>query len=303
MSDEPEKIDEENEPQNENDESEEDDLNSYLSEMKTLETDFSDLDDLDFEEIKEMQEAILKVKEMESQEPSSQTVGVSEEGEFSESQAQKDEMDDYLSQREAMISDFSDLEEIDFDELKEMKEAIETVKQEEFSDSSGQEGATLPLSGISSELEERIKQELLERKEEKVSRVISPEKFVEYAKEKRDKIWYHVLYYLVFNAEDNIASKELLYDMLKMDTTKSPIDPLPEHQFYFGLGYILKLSINEKKIVRFVKGGKFKINIGIEGLKNLLDQIGEPISTRPILDEEEKKDMFMDFLKDDFSDI
>jgi hypothetical protein len=303
MSDEPEKIDEESEPQNENDESEEDDLNSYLSEMKTLETDFSDLDDLDFEEIKEMQEAILKVKEMESQEPSSQTVGVSEEGEFSESQAQKDEMDDYLSQREAMISDFSDLEEIDFDELKEMKEAIETVKQEELSASSGQEGANLPLSGISSELEERIKQELLERKEEKVTRVITPEKFVEYAKEKRDKIWYHVLYYLVFNAEDNIASKELLYDMLKMDTTKSPIDPLPEHQFYFGLGYILKLSINERKIVRFVKGGKFKINIGIEGLKNLLDQIGEPISTRPILDEEEKKDMFMDFLKDDFSDI
>ena len=303
MSDEPEKIDEENEPQNEIDETEEDDLNSYLSEMKTLETDFSDLDDLDFEEIKEMQEAILKVKEMESQEPGSKTVEVSEEGDYSEPQIQKDEMDDYLSQREAMISDFSDLEEIDFDELKEMKEAIETVKQEEFSASSGQEGDILPLSGISSELEERIKQELLERKEEKVTRVITPEKFVEYATEKRDKIWYHVLYYLVFNAEDNIASKELLYDMLKMDTTKSPIDPIPEHQFYFGLGYILKLSINEKKIVRFIRGGKFKINIGIEGLKNLLDQIGEPISTRPILDEEEKKEMFMDFLKDDFSDV
>ena len=303
MSDDPEKIDEESEPQNEIDESEEDDLNSYFSEMKTLETDFSDLDDLDFEEIKEMQEAILKVKEMESQEPSSQTVDIPKEGDYSEPQIQKEEMDDYLSQREAMISDFSDLEEIDFDELKEMKEAIETVKQEEFSASSGQEGDTLPLSGISSELEERIKQELLERKEEKVRRVITPEKFVEYAKEKRDKIWYHVLCYLVFNAEDNIASKELLYDMLKMDTTKSPIDPLPEHQFYFGLGYILKLSINEKKIVRFIKGGKFKINIGIEGLKNLLEQIGEPISTRPILDEEEKKEMFMDFLKDDFSDI
>lgn len=303
MSDEPERIDEENEPQNEIDDTEEDDLNSYLSEMKTLETDFSDLDDLDFEEIKEMQEAILKVKEMESQEPSSQTVEVSEEGGYSELQIQKDEMDDYLSQREAMISDFSDLEEIDFDELKEMKDAIETVKLEEFSASSGQEGDSLPLSGISSELEERIKQELLERKEEKVTRVITPEKFVEYANEKRDKIWYHVLYYLVFNAEDNIASKELLYEMLKMDTTKSPIDPLPEHQFYFGLGYILKLSINEKKIVRFIRGGKFKINIGIEGLKNLLDQIGEPISTRPILDEEEKKEMFMDFLKDDFSDV
>jgi len=267
-------------------------------EMKSLETDFSDLDDLDFEELQEMQDAIAKVKELDSEGKDI----IYEEPQLDEiaSEQQRSESEDYKAQREAMITDFSDLEEIDFDELREMQEAIETVKSEQ---EQVEEGGISPKSDISSELEDRIKQELMERKIETDKTVITPTKFLEYLKNKRDKIWYHALYYLVFQAEDNIASKELLYDMLKENTSKSPIDPLPEHQFFFGLGYILRLTLNEKKVVKFIKGGKFKINIGMKGLKEMLEESGEPINTKPMLKEEEKKQMFEDFLKDDFSDV
>jgi hypothetical protein len=282
----------------ESNEKEKDDLETYLSEMKSLETDFSDLDDLDFEELQEMQDAIAKVKELDSEgKPIIYEEPQLDETEFKQ---QKFDSEDYEAQREAMITDFSDLEDIDFDELREMRDAIETVKSEE---DQVDDGGISTKSDISSELEDRIKQELLERKVEKDKAVITPEKFLEYLRNKRDKIWYHALYYLVFQAEDNIASKELLYEMLKENTSKSPIDPLPEHQFFFGLGYILRLTLNEKKVVKFIKGGKFKINIGVKGLKEMLEESGEPINTKPILKEEEKRQMFEDFLKDDFSDV
>ncbi|MEJ2277704.1 MAG: hypothetical protein P8Y70_08150 [Candidatus Lokiarchaeota archaeon] len=91
--------------------------------------------------------------------------------------------------------------------------------------------------------------------------------------------------------------------MLKEVTSKSAIDPLPEHSFYFGLGYILRLTLNERQIVRYLSGGKFKINVNFETIKRILEETGEPISTRPIIKEEKKKEMFRDFLKEDFTDI
>jgi len=283
---------------------EEDDLKTYLEEMKSLESDFSDMEELDMEELKAMQDAIAIVKESE---------GVSGHALISEEiQENKIEIEDekslkadeeYLAYKETMITDFSDLDGIDFDELKEMQEAMETVKKEEAQITSEDEFSSQPTGEISSELEERIKQELLERKEEKKKKIVSPEKFLEYTKNKRDKIWYHALHYLIYQAEDHVASKEMLYEMLKEVTSKSPIDPIPEHQFYFGLGYILRLTLNEKQIVRFISRGKFKINVAIKGLKDILDEVGEPISTRPILKEEEKQKMYKNFLKDDFLDI
>ncbi|TKJ27098.1 MAG: hypothetical protein CEE42_03280 [Promethearchaeota archaeon Loki_b31] len=280
------------------------DLETYLSDMKNLETDFSDLEDLDLDELKEMQEAIAKVKELESLENEEAIEkGISKELELIGSELQTNEREDYLAQKEAMISDFSDLEEIDFDELQDMQKAIEAVKQED-SQVTGEDILQTPVSrGVSSELEERIKQELIERKKEKAKEIITPEKFLERAKNKRDKIWYHSLYYLVYQAEDNIASKALLYDTLKEITSKSPIDPIPENQFYFGLGYILRLTLNDKKVVKYMKGGKLNINIGIKGIREILEKVGEPISTRPILKEEEKKKMYTNFLKDEFLDI
>ena len=282
---------------------EEDDLDKYISDMKNLETDFSDLEDLDLEELQEMQEAIAKVKELDDvQRDELSGEEIAEEYEHLEVNSQATEREDYLMQKEAMISDFSDIEDIDFDELQEMQKAIETVKQEEgkaVDDTITQQQIS---SSESSELEERIRQELLDRKQEVKKEVITPEKFLERTRNKRDKIWYHVLHYLVYQAEDHIASKELLYEMLKEVTSKSPIDPIPENQFYFGLGYILRLTLNDKQIVKYLRGGKFKINIGIKGISDLLEELGEPISTRPILKEEEKKMMYKEFLEDDFFD-
>ena len=272
-----------------------DDLDIYISEMKHLETDFSDLEDLDFEELKEMQEAIAKVQELDKLE------GNENLDEFIPD-LQSSEQKDYLTQKEAMISDFSDIEDIEFEELQEMQKAIESVKQEELHEAGANINQMASKDLISSDLEERIKQELLERKQESKKEIITPEKFIERNKNKRDKIWYQALYYLVYEAEDHIASKTLLYEMLKDVTSKSPIDPIPENQFYFGLGYILRLSLNDKQVVKYLKGGKFKVNVAEKGIKDLLDELGEPISRRPILTDEEKKKMYEEFLKDDFFD-
>ncbi len=285
---------EEQEPQEEiTSESEDDDLKAYLAEMKALESDFSDLEDLDMEEILEMQEAIATVKEGEEI-----TVegALQDEISIESEKITNNNQTDYLEQKETMISDFSDMDGIDFDELKEMKDAIESVKEEE-------EGEVQQPQEISSELEERIKEELSKRKKEEEKEVITTEKFLEYIKEKRDKIWYHALWYLVFNVDDHIASKFMLYDVLKEVTSKSAIDPIPEHQFYFGLGYILRLNVNNKQVVRYMSGAKFKININIDNFKEMLEESGEPISHRPIIEEVEKKKMYSDFLKDDFLDI
>ncbi len=279
-------------------EAEDDDLEAYLRDMKALETDFSDIEDLDMEELQEIQDAITKVKEGEE---------FPEVELISEEKAEEVEMIDEVKEeeeaKEVMITDFSDMDEIDFDELKEMQEAIETVKHEESDGLLDQEGEVQSTQGISKELDDRIKQELLKRKEVEVEEVITPEKFLDYIKDKREKIWYHALYYLVFNIEDHIASKVLLYDVLKEATSKSAIDPIPEHQFYFGLGYILRLKLNTKQVVRFLRDGTFKINVNVENLKEIFEEAGEPISTKPIIEEKEKKRMFKDFLDEDFMDI
>ncbi len=277
---------------------EDDDLEAYLRDMKALETDFSDIEDLDMEELQEIQDAIEKVKEGEEL-PENDLISEesSEDGEIF------DEIKEEQELKEIMVSDFSDMDEIDFDELREMKEAIETVKHEEVEVLGDKEGEIQSTPAISSELQQRIKEELLKRKEAEVEEVITPEMFLDYIKEKRDKIWYHALYYLVFNVEDHTASKSLLYDVLKEVTSKSPIDPIPEHQFYFGLGYILRLNYNDKQVVRFLRNGTLKININISTLKELLEESGEPISTRPVIKPEEKKRMFKDFLNEDFLDI
>jgi hypothetical protein len=273
-----------------------DDLKIYLEEMKALESDFSDLEELDMEELQEIQDAIAKVKEGE---------GSSEfelESERLSGEKINLEMSEEKEIREAMITDFSDIDEIDFDELKDMQDAISSVKQEELQKLPDGRSEILPTQEISKELEDRIKQELLKRKEVE-GEVITPEKFLDYIKDKRVKIWYHALYYIVFNIEDHIASKTLLYDVLKEVTSKSPIDPIPEHQFYFGLGYILRLNLNNKRVVRFLKDGKFKINVNINNLKKLLEVAGEPISLRPVIKEEERKKMYKNFLNEDFMDI
>ncbi|MFW9865776.1 MAG: hypothetical protein ACFFEN_06710 [Candidatus Thorarchaeota archaeon] len=282
----------------EEDEAEENDLKNYMAEIQMLETDFSDLEELDIEELQEIQDAIAQVKEGEELSLDTDEITESSLGHTESETELKIEKDI----REDMISDFSDLDEIDLDELRDMQEAIESVKHEEMESVSEGEQEVQKTQEVSIELEERIKKELLKRKDVE-EEVITAEKFLEYIKKKRDKIWYHALYYLAFNIEDHIASKALLYDVLKDVTSKSPIDPIPENQFYFGLGYLLRLHLNTKQVVRFLRDGKFKININIDSLKEMLEISGEPISTRPIIKEQEKKKMYKDFLKENFFDI
>jgi hypothetical protein len=276
----------------ESNEEKEDDLHEYLKDIKTLETDFSDLDDLDLEELKDIQEAIAIVKEQEE---------LSDKEMDIQNSAIKEK--EYLEKRDELLSDFSDLDEIDFEELKDMKEAIETMKQEGDITLTEPQAKVEKPQKLSSELEEKIRQELIKRKEVEEKEIITPEKFLDYIKDKRTKIWYHALYHIVFEVEDHIASKEILYDILKDVTSKSPIDPIPQHQFYFGLGYLLRLTLNDKKIIRYLSGGKFKINVNVNSLRELLEKTGKPISTKPVIEENRKKQMFKDFLKDDFLDV
>ena len=279
-----------------------DDLKTYLKEMESLETDFSDMDDLDFEEIQDMQDAINKMREIDTIDEDIHIEPILTDT-TEKDQKLPSEKERYITGKESLLTDFSDLDEIGIDELKEMQEAMKSVRQEDTTPQLEQDISMLSTPGISSDLEKRIKQELLDRKEEVVKEIITPEKFIEQASNKRDKIWYHALHYMVYQSEDHISSKQLLYEMLKQVTSKSPIDPIPEHQFYFGLGHILRLTLNDKQVIRYLRSSQFKVNVAVEGLKELLDQVGEPISTRPVIKEEEKKQMIEDFLKDDFLDI
>ncbi len=264
---------------------------SYLRDLNSLDEDFSDLDDLDLEELKEIQDAITKVREWEESKEAAEEINVVEE--ISESQEIK----------EQIISDFSDIGEIDLTELQDIKEAIELVKKEEEGDASVDSSVDSLAGKVSEDLEQRIKQELLKKKELEKEEVVTKEKFIEYASSKRTKIWYHSLYYLTFQVEDHTASKSLLYEELKSVVSKSAIDDIPEHQFYFGLGYLLRLTLNENKIVRYMGSGKFKVNVNVDAFKEILTEVGEPISTRPVIAEDEKKKMFKNFLDDDFLDI
>jgi hypothetical protein len=290
------KEDENERAENEEIEVDDDDLKAYLEEMRALESDFSDLEDLDIEELQEIQDAIAQVKQSE------ETSNVELINEDLIEEEIKVELKEEKEIKEAMITDFSDMDEIEFEELKDMQEAIDSVKQEESQGVPKGETDIQPTQGVSKDLEERIKQELLKRKEVD-KEIVTPEKFLDYIKNKRDKIWYHALYYIVCHVEDHTVSKMLLYDVLKEVVSKSPIDAIPEHQFYFGLGYILRLSLNDKQVVKFLKDGKFKLNVNVDNLREMLEIAGEPISTRPVIKEEEKREMYKDFLKEDFFDI
>lgn len=276
-----------------------DDYQEYLKEMEQLKTDFSDLEEIDPEEIQDMKEAIEQVKK--GSVPSEQLPPFANQDlEDINSKPVSD-----VKKKEELMVDFSDLGKMDLDELLQMKEAMDIVKEEEGENGgTGSETATSPTTD---ELEKKIQDELRQKREEEAKKkkkgIQTEEEFLEYIQSRRDKIWYHALYYLTFKVEDHTASKYLLYDVLKEDTSKSPIDPLPEHQFYFGLGHILRLKIEKQQIVRYLGKGKFRINYDIEKLKELLDQAGEPIITKPTIEEEKKKKMFREFLRDDFSDI
>lgn len=263
------------------------DFERYLKEIESLQTDFSDLEDLDLEEIQDIQDAIEEVKEM-------STTG--KDDTFSAESVAQETKEDY---QKNLMSDFSDIGKMELEDLIEMKSAVESVKQEEFLESEDEKIKTSKTRDIPTALEKKIEEELQKKKEGAIKEEWTPERFTNYLKDKRKKIYYHALYYLIFQVNDHIASKEILYEMLKEVVSKSPIDPIQEHQFYFGIGHLLKLEINGVSVVRYLLSGKFKINADVDLLKNILTKIGKPVSTKPVIEPGEQKKMFKEFLNDD----
>ncbi len=201
------------------------------------------------------------------------------------------------------FADLDDLEGLSEDDLKDMQEAI-AENIDDFGESEElQEKIKEEFKPeISEDLELKMQEELEKKKKAQGIKTITKEKFIEYLSVRRNKIVYHALWYLVFNMEDHQAAKTTLYEGLKEVTSKNPVEPIEEHKFYFGLGFILRLKLIDQKIVEFKKG-KLNIVANVDTLKSILNIVGDPISDRPILTSSEKKTMFDDFLKDDFLDI
>jgi hypothetical protein len=189
-------------------------------------------------------------------------------------------------------SEFAALEseEITAEDLVESSDALPSSLEEE------------PIQEIDPDLEAKMQEELRRKQEAEKSQEISREDFIQYLGQKRTKIIYHALWFLVFNVDDNQTSKKMLYEQLKDVTSKNPVEPLGEHKFYFGLGFILRLKYEGQILVKF-KAGKLTVIGNVVALKEILRIVGDPISERPILTEREKSKMFTDFLSDDFDDI
>lgn len=210
--------------------------------------------------------------------------------------------DDLLDIQEALEENKEEMAEFPIDEGN--AEVLDTEVEETLQQEAEVEDVAEPMQmqEIDAELEAKMEAELAKKREEKAASEVSREQFIEYLSKKRTKIMYHALWYLAFNVDDHQASKQLLYEQLKNPTSKDPVEPLEEHKFYFGLGFILRLKYNKQNIVKF-KSGKLKIVGIIKEVKEILRIVGDPISERPILTQKEKDKMFLDFLKDDFSDI
>jgi len=192
---------------------------------------------------------------------------------------------------------FSGLEDLTEDDLKDLQDAIaENVESDNIA-------VEMPFApDISADLEKKMQEELARKKKSQDKSIMTKEMLMDYLSSRRSKIVYHALWYLTFTVEDHEAAKDTLYEALKEVTSKNAVEPLDEHKFYFGLGFILRLTLNSERIVQF-KAGKLKLAVNPEFLKEILNQVGDPISERPIITQSKKDEMFADFLKDDFLDI
>jgi len=232
--------------------------------------------------------------------------------------------DNELMEQELLeFADFDSLDDLSEDDLADMKEAISEniyaeehqlteIDQEVSNEIDHQEIDAQEITEleqpkfkpeIGEELEAKMQAELDLRKKSQGIKETTREDLIEYLSGRRAKIVYHALWHLAFNVgEDYILSKQMLYEALKEVTSKNAVEPLEEHKFYFGLGFILRLKLGIEKIIQF-KAGKLKIAINPKVLQDILLLIGDPISERPILTTKEKNKMFEDFLGDDFLDI
>ena len=216
------------------------------------------------------------------------------------------------------LLDFSELDLDNFtdQDLLDMEEAISENMLDEEDFVEGEMGAIAEepepefQPDIDEDLEAKMQAEIQKKKKEQGIKTVTKETFIQNLSNRRNKIIYHALWHLVFNIEDHEATKQTLYEALKGVTSKNPVEPLDEHKFYFGLGFILRMQLYDEKVVQF-KQGKLKIMVNCDHLQELLNMVGDPISdllknttTRNLTTPKmEKKNMFSDFLNDDFLDI
>jgi hypothetical protein len=187
-------------------------------------------------------------------------------------------------------------------DLEDILSAMEDVKQDEAESIAkavkaielGETSASEMLEGMSTDLQDKIQKTLDQRSLEQKEEFVTEEDFVKMASTKTDRTWYHCLFYLAFNSEDGSAGKKILYDALKNDLSKNPVDPLPEHMFNFGLSSLVKVQLYDKPLVGFKKG-TFTLQFDRKKLQELLLQIGRPLSKRPIITKKEEKKMIEDF--------
>ncbi len=190
-------------------------------------------------------------------------------------------------------------------DLEEIFSAMEDVKKEEATAiasavqaiESGQD-ATTALQSMSTEVAEKIQKQLEERSAAEEEHFVTEEEFIKHAMMSTAKTWYHCLYFLAFKSETGTASKKVLYEALKETLSKSPVDVMPEHMFNFGLSNLIKIILYEKPVVLFKRGGEFKLDVNRRKLQELLQQVGPPLSKRPIVTKKEEKKMITDFFSD-----
>ncbi|MHA1369666.1 MAG: hypothetical protein ACTSWN_13785 [Promethearchaeota archaeon] len=193
------------------------------------------------------------------------------------------------------------------EEISEILAAIESTKKEEEKIiektiekiEKGEVSADEQLESLPEHLKQKIQEQLEDVLFEEEKIFVSEEDFIKKNKDAISKIWFHCLYFLAFKSEDGKATKEVLYEALKYDVSKSPIDPLPEHMFNFGLSALVKIYLYDKPIVGFERG-VFSLQVNRQKLQELLLKIGRPLSRRPVITKEEEKKMISDFFSDEF---
>jgi hypothetical protein len=159
--------------------------------------------------------------------------------------------------------------------------------------------ATTALQSVSTEVAKRIQKQLDERSAAEEAHFVTEEEFVSHAKASLSKTWYHCLYFLTYKSEAGIASKKVMYDALKEPLSKSPVDMLPEHMFNFGLSTLIKVQLYEKPVVSFKRGGEFRLEVKRKKMQDLLQQVGPPMSKRPVVTMKQEKKFISDFFSND----
>ncbi|MBD3186894.1 hypothetical protein GF325_08720 [Candidatus Bathyarchaeota archaeon] len=209
-----------------------------------------------------------------------------------------EEMDEMIDDGESLFDSEDDLQEI-FSAMNEVREDEEKLIQDTVEKiESGQSEMEEQLGQISEDLADKIQMELQARGVEQQENFVTEEQFIKDHKNDLEKIWYHCLFFLVFNSEDGTATKKGLYESLKFTVSKSPIDPIQEHMFNFGLSALIKIQLYDKAIVSF-KGGTFTLQVDRKKMQELLLAVGRPLSKRPVITEEEEQDMFDKFFNTD----